>query len=84
MMAKKVTAAEAGLFQLKKQTERLINEAQERIARFRKVEETATTDAQRKQAQREQQRDRQYDGKAARGNRRAYRRVQEKIDHTAC
>jgi hypothetical protein len=56
MMAKKVTAAEAGLFQLKKQTERLINEAQERIARFRKVEETATTDAQRKQAQREQQR----------------------------
>jgi hypothetical protein len=51
-MAKKVTAAEAGLFQLKRQTERLINEAQERIARSRKVEETATTDAQRKQAQR--------------------------------
>jgi hypothetical protein len=55
-MAKKVTAAEAGLFQLKRQTEHLINEAQERIARFRKVEETATTDAQRRQAQREQQR----------------------------
>jgi hypothetical protein len=55
-MAKKVTAAEAGLFQLKRQTEHLINEAQERIARFRKVEETATTDARRRQAQREQQR----------------------------
>jgi len=55
-MAKKVTAAEAGLFQLKRQTEHLINEAQERIARFRKIEETATTDAQRRQTQREQQR----------------------------
>jgi hypothetical protein len=44
------------LFQLKRQTERLIKAAKERIARVRKVEETATTDALRKQAQREQQR----------------------------
>jgi hypothetical protein len=55
-MAKKVTAAEAGLLQLKKQTDRLIREAKQRSARFRKVEETATTESQRKQAQREQQR----------------------------
>jgi hypothetical protein len=41
-MAKKVTAAEAGLLQLKKQTDRLISAAKERIARVRKVEETAT------------------------------------------
>ena len=55
-MAKKVTAAEAGLLQLRKQTDRLISAAKERSARFRKVEETATTESQRKQAQREQQR----------------------------
>jgi hypothetical protein len=40
---------------LKRQTESLIKAAKQRIARVRKVEETATTDAQRKQAQREQQ-----------------------------
>jgi hypothetical protein len=55
-MAKKVTAAEAGLLQLKRQTDRLIRAAKERSARFRKVEQTATTESQRKQAQREQQR----------------------------
>jgi hypothetical protein len=55
-MAKRVTAAQAGVFQLKKQTERLIRAAEMRIARFRKMEEAATTEAQRKRAQREQQR----------------------------
>jgi len=49
-------AREAGLLQLKRQTDRLISAAKERTARFRKIEETATTESQRKQAQREQQR----------------------------